>query len=95
MLKVQRPLCGWGRTASSSATVCIPDSVEDLCEAIVTAGESPVLAVGAGRSYGDAGVTSIGVAISTERLNKVLSFDQKSAEIVCEAGITYQSLLEA
>jgi decaprenylphospho-beta-D-ribofuranose 2-oxidase len=49
---------------------------------------------GLGRAYGDAAVNGHGATILTEKLNRLISFDDKSGIVCCEAGLTIADLIE-
>src|SRR5256885_2707395 len=53
----------------------------------------PVLAVGQGRSYGDVCLNDGGTVLTTGRLDRFLSFDEKSGLVRCEAGMTLADLI--
>ncbi len=53
----------------------------------------PWLACGMGRSYGDSGLTSVGTAIDTTGMNRILAFDRESGIIRVEAGLTLGDLI--
>ena len=52
-----------------------------------------LLAFGGGRSYGDNAINSHGAAIATRSLNRVISFDAGTGELICEAGVSYNQLV--
>lgn len=57
-------------------------------------GNRPVLAHGNGRSYGDSCLNDGGGLIAARRLDRILSFDQASGEITCEAGVLLDEVLK-
>ena len=86
-------LTGWGRSSHSSALVTAPTSREELLEAWSAADDRPLLARGAGRSYGDTALNAEGRVIDTSRLRKIHSFDASSSEVVIDPGVTFGDLL--
>ncbi len=48
---------------------------------------------GAGRSYGDCAVNGGGAALMTERLARILSFDERSGILTVEPGVDFRTLL--
>lgn len=50
---IPQMLTGWGRSSRSAATVLSPSSQDELIHAVRTFQDRPLLARGAGRSYGD------------------------------------------
>jgi FAD/FMN-containing dehydrogenase len=67
-----------------------PWSVADV--AFPTTGD--VLPYGRGRSYGDCCLAADGVALATERLDRLLSFDRDGGVLRCESGISLADLLD-
>jgi len=53
-----------------------------------------ILAYGGGRSYGDNAINSNGAAIATRSLNRIISFNEVTSELVCEAGINYHEIVD-
>jgi FAD/FMN-containing dehydrogenase len=54
----------------------------------------PLLAIGAGRSYGDVGIPTGNFVISTERFNKFLAFDEATGLLTCEPGVLLRTVQE-
>ncbi|HEX8012216.1 MAG TPA: FAD-binding oxidoreductase [Casimicrobiaceae bacterium] len=53
-----------------------------------------VLPYGQGRSYGDSCLNSLGVVLSTRRLNRFMAFDPIAGTITCEAGTTLAEIID-
>lgn len=53
-----------------------------------------VLPYAFGKSYGDVCLNENGILIDTKGLNKLISFDQETGIIRCEAGVTLAAILE-
>jgi len=80
----------WGNYPKINAKNISFSSQEELKQIILK--EKEVIARGMGRCYGD---SSLGeTIISTLKFNRLLSFDNITGEITCEAGITLEDLLE-
>jgi decaprenylphospho-beta-D-ribofuranose 2-oxidase len=85
-------VAGWGRVPTTRAEVARPER-EGQLRAIVKEVEGPLLAIGAGRSYGDAGLpVEAGRAMLTTRLDRILAFDEQSGRITAEPGVTFADL---
>ncbi len=56
--------------------------------------ESSILPFGMGRSYGDVAFNTDGTAITTSRLNHLISFDSVTGRLICEAGVTLADILQ-
>ncbi|MFI4984798.1 MAG: FAD-dependent oxidoreductase [Solirubrobacterales bacterium] len=93
----QRSLWGWGATARSNSTVIAPRDVEDVVERLSgTAGSvHPVIARGAGRSYGDAAQLDGGDVLDMTGWKEILSIDRDRAAITAQAGATIAQLMAA
>ncbi|MBL8702410.1 MAG: FAD-binding oxidoreductase [Alphaproteobacteria bacterium] len=87
-------LTGWGRTRRAAMSAWRPERGPELDDALAAI-EGPVIARGAGRSYGDAAINDGGAAVMTTRLDRMLAFDPGSGELVCEPGVTFRDLLDA
>lgn len=87
-------LSGWGGTHRSDVLASRPEKVADVTASLADAGSDTLIARGAGRSYGDEATNDGGRVLLTERLNRILSFDDASGVVVCEPGVTYQDLLD-
>ena len=91
-------ITGWGR--SSTATVraaraerpCDLDAA--LAEVLAEGASGGLLARGGGRAYGDAALNDRGRIVLTPRLDRLLSFDATTGELVCEPGVTFADLLD-
>ena len=52
-----------------------------------------VLAIGAGRSYGDVGLNAGGIAIDSRLNDRLLGFDEATGILDCEAGVTLDTIV--
>jgi decaprenylphospho-beta-D-ribofuranose 2-oxidase len=86
-------LSGWGRSRQVGTLACRPATPEAAAAALAAA-PGPLIAHGAGRSYGDAALNDGGHTILTDALDRIESFDPASGEIVCQPGVTFRQLLE-
>jgi len=87
-------LTGWGRVTVARSRACRPERQQELAAAVVEAAADGIIAFGGGRSYGDAALNSGGRVILTARLNRILSFDASTGEVVVEPGVTFRDLIE-
>jgi len=88
----QQPLTGWGRYPVRSCTLQRPEKIADLTASLSLPIPSLLLR-GWGRSYGDAALNPSGQTILTERLNRMIAFDEQTGILRCEAGVTFEDLL--
>ena len=63
-------------------------------EPLPDAGGLTMLPYGLGRSYGDSCLNHKGLALVTPRMDKFLSFDQESGLLECEAGVSFDTILD-
>src|SRR6185312_11214809 len=86
-------LSGWGRYPVVESLAYRPEKHADLMAAATLSDAGPVLARGWGRSYGDAALNRRGATILTERLNRMLQFDEDAGVLTCEAGLSLDAIL--
>ena len=55
---------------------------------------APILPRGCGSSYGDSCLNAGGTLLDTTRLDRLIAFDRESGVVRCEAGVTFERLLE-
>lgn len=79
-----KEISGWGRYPRGHASVVRPERREEVepCEF------ASLIARGQGRSYGNAAMNEGGVVMMTERLDRVISFDERTGWLTAEAGMT-------
>lgn len=86
-------LSGWGRALSANVRAWRPERAPGLAEAFRAEREDGVIAYAGGRSYGDAPLNGGGDVIMTGRLDRILSADWETGEVVCESGVTIGDLM--
>lgn len=86
-------LAGWGNTARVKMPAARPERQAELDATLQAPGG--LIARGSGRAYGDAAVLTGGRTVLTQRLDRIVSFDATSGEVVCEPGVTFADLAEA
>lgn len=84
-------LAGWGRYPVLRAQIFAPRSVADLRDLVLS--QPSVIARGNGRSYGDSAVNSA-ATIKMDHLNKIISFDLKSGQLVAESGVLLGDIID-
>lgn len=74
----------------------LPETKKDVLEIsnFDSIGTQPILAVGAGRSYGDVGIPAESLVISSSRFDKLLAFDAESGILACEPGVLLRTIQE-
>jgi len=88
-------LQGWGRTAPSLAVVRTPQRVEDVVDAVTTAGPRGIIARGLGRSYGDPAQNAGGTVLDMTGLATIHGIDPVSGLADCDAGVSLDALMRA
>ena len=81
-------IAGWGRFPTVDAQIARPSSVDDVAAAI---SETPVIARGLGRSYGDSSLGDRMVDLT--RLDALLGFDESTGLLTCEAGVSLSTII--
>lgn len=84
-------LHGWGRTASSLATVVTPLDEEQVVGELARA--SGIIARGLGRSYGDAAQLSGGIVLANRSLGGISPIDEQGV-VKVGAGVSIDELLK-
>lgn len=77
-------LSGWGRYPLVDAIVHSPRSEEDLRNILLS--QPGIIARGSGRAYGDSAINA-NATVRTQYLNRMISFDHESGQLVAEAGV--------
>lgn len=85
-------LSGWGRYPVRQCTVWQPTTVQALHETLAPLKTS--IARGNGRSYGDASM-NVDATIDMRRLDRLISLDEATGALVCEAGVLLSDLVAA
>ena len=87
------PLSGWGRFGSVTSPAYRPESWHTLEAVVASAPEKTLLPRGLGRSYGDSALNGGGALVLTERLGRILDFDEAGRTVTCEGGASLARLL--
>ncbi|TFU03181.1 FAD-binding oxidoreductase [Polymorphobacter arshaanensis] len=85
-------LGGWGRYPRASCAVTTPDTPDAVSATLAALPDS--IARGNGRAYGDSALNPDGV-ISSARLSHLLSFDDATGTLTCEAGVLLGDITDA
>lgn len=90
MRKHTELLSGWGRSIIEKTTVIRPEFIADL--STINCDSQSMIARGCGRSYGDAAFNPNGLTLLTTRFNRFIAFDESTAELTCESGVTLREI---
>ena len=90
---VQR-LSGWGRFPVEECHVCRPEKRREVAPILRSGQERHYISRGLGRSYGDAAINGGGGVLDYSRLNRMLSFDEQTGLLECEAGVSLAEILD-
>lgn len=85
---LRKSISGWGRYPVQTCELLRPESLRGL-----DADAAPRIARGLGRSYGDAALNDTGSVLLTERVNRLLGFDNAKGVLHAEAGVTLDEIL--
>jgi decaprenylphospho-beta-D-ribofuranose 2-oxidase len=91
---VEKELSGWGRYPVVKSHLKRPERLSSLAQLLATSPPPGLLMRGGGRSYGDAALNSGGYTVLTERLNRLLAFDDRTGLLRCEPGVSLKELIE-
>jgi decaprenylphospho-beta-D-ribofuranose 2-oxidase len=83
----------WGRLSTVDMQVYSPGTQDEVTAAMRDAPGKGLVAFGAGRSYGDQPLVSVGSAILTRRLDRLGSFDAQTGDLVAESGVTLRDIV--
>ena len=89
---LETDLSGWGKYPVIKSCLQRPEKMASVKNIVREA--TSLLGRGLGRSYGDASLNSQGTTLLTQRLNRMLWFDEKTGELCCEAGVSIAEILE-
>lgn len=87
-------LTTWGRSRFARAATIAPSDEVALRDAVRDSHARGVITYGGGRCYGDAALDDGGQTILTSALNRIVSFDTDTGDVVCEAGVNFAALLD-
>jgi len=82
-------LSGWGRYPSAINSVARPHTVAEA----TTNGGGETIMRGQGRSYGDAAMLKDGLVVLSERLDRIVAFDEQTGVLTAEAGLTLEQIM--
>ncbi len=81
----------WGQPPSGKQKIVfIPDRFQ--ASEFISQQNTPILPYGYGRSYGDVCLNQAGTLLSSQFLDKLITFDQESGVLSCESGVTIGDL---
>lgn len=83
-------ITGWGRYPRGRSRVVRPERMDEA----VPPAEGQMIARGQGRSYGNAAMSADGLVMLTERLNRLLAFNEETGVLIAEAGTTIAEVLQ-
>ena len=84
-----KTLSGWGGYPKLKGHWSQPDALDTF-----EFKQTPVIARGQGRSYGDAALSRHGQLVLTEQCNQLLHFDKTQGQITAQAGFTLAQCLQ-
>lgn len=87
----QRQLSGWGNCPRELCDVVRPHSRDSLHDSLRAAPSA--IARGMGRSYGDPALNPTGLVIDQTDLNRLLSFNEQTGLLECEAGVSLAEII--
>lgn len=91
---VRRELSGWARYPVEACHEFRPERRGAVAEILASGGQSSYIARGLGRSYGDCALNRGAGVVNLTRLDRFLNFDEDTGEVRCEAGVSFEALLQ-
>ncbi len=91
----KKRIAGWGNYPRLACEVHHPQSAREVRRAAAGAPAGGAIARGLGRSYGDPALNADGVVLDLTDLDRFVSFDEATATLTCEAGVSLAQILEA
>jgi FAD/FMN-containing dehydrogenase len=82
----------WGRVGAPKHELSVPWTVGQALESIHEA-QTPWLAFGMGRSYGDVALNAGGRLVDITRLDRLISFDRETGILKAESGVTLENVI--
>lgn len=89
-----KTLTGWGRTDPTTATVLIPDRLDQIQELIRGAAPASLIPRGLGRAYGNAAQCEGGRVLDLRRFDRI-SLDAQAGRVTAGTGVSLDQLLRA
>ena len=87
-------LSGRGQTNSGVSQVCRPERVADIAKYLEQVGRNGIIARGSADSFADQTLNGEGAVMLTKRLDCIRSFDAETGELICEPGVTLETITE-
>ena len=84
-------LKGWGGYPNIDAIISSPNTIDEIKKKIVE--EKNIIARGNGRSYGDSAISKENT-ISMLKFNKIISFNEKTGELIAESGALLKDIID-
>lgn len=92
---VKSTLSGWANYPKETCYLYRPEKYKDLEEILQSGNQPNYISRGVGRSYGDTSLNSLNGVILHTRFNRFLSYDEHSQVLECEAGVTFEEIIES
>jgi len=84
-------LAGWGGVPTEPCLVTFP--TDGAAIAALAASDTPSIARGLGRAYGDSALNPQGIVAQSDRLNRFRSFSPATGLLECEAGVSFADII--
>jgi FAD/FMN-containing dehydrogenase len=88
-----RNMSGWGRYPVQQGFVARPHDLRDIRHLLANRHVNNWIAYGLGRSYGDTALNENGGMMVMTAWNHMLRFDETTGMLECEAGVTFEEIL--
>ncbi len=87
-------LSGWGNYPVEHCRVSRPEKATELAQIVACGADRDYISRGLGRAYGDSALNRDGGVIDGTRLDHLLSFDEQTGVLQCEAGVSLAEVID-
>lgn len=84
-------LSGWGANLRADCVLVEPETPAEIATRLDRAG---TVARGLGRSYGDAALNAGGQVLGLHKVDRYLTFDERTGTLTCEAGLSLARIIQ-
>lgn len=88
---IEETLSGWGNIPRNKSQVVYPNSIGEIGKSITI---DKIIPRGLGRSYADQATNNGHAIVKMQKLNRFLSFDEKTGILKCEAGVSLEEIIQ-
>jgi len=91
---VEKVMTGWGNYPQQVGYVYRPETMQEVKTIVQNQAKDSLIPYGLGRSYGDTALNKYAGILQTDGLNHMLSFNEETGILTCEAGVTLAEIID-